>query len=190
MLLSHSWIVNYVAKPCNFHIWGLRHIHHSISRDVANTITACIADIYLDYCNTLLHGELRSHSSCRIQNKLARVICNVTTSQQHTINLLCNLHWLTIMVMIATCATKHTSSINQTICRPHWSHTCHAVTKICWDELADSTKVAYQNSSTSFSSAAPTGWNRLPLTICNNSNIRTFKSHLKTHLFLHDFLAE
>ena len=46
--------VNHVTKACK--AWGLHHICRSISRDVANTMAACIVGIRLDYYNALLHG--------------------------------------------------------------------------------------------------------------------------------------
>ena len=54
--LTFEEYVNNVAKACNFHIWGLRHICRSISRDVADTTAASIVDTRLDYCNALLQG--------------------------------------------------------------------------------------------------------------------------------------
>ena len=60
--------VDYVAKTFYFHIWGLRHIRRSISRDIANTMAPCIDDTYLGYCNSLLHGAAE-----KFLNKLQRV---------------------------------------------------------------------------------------------------------------------
>ena len=39
------------------HVFGLRHIRSVISRDAANTMTACVVGTRLDYCNALLHGS-------------------------------------------------------------------------------------------------------------------------------------
>ena len=119
--------VNQVAKACNFPIWGLRHIRRSISRDVANNTAACIVGTRLDYRNSLLHGAtVKSLNKLqRVQNKLDLIVCNITTRQQHIVDLLRNLHWLPMRSCITFNFT--TGSINQSICTLHWSHTCHAV---------------------------------------------------------------
>ena len=149
--LTAEEYVNSVAKACNFHIWGLRHICRSMSRDVANTMAACIVGTRFDYCNALSYGSTgKSLNKLQIvQNKLSWVVCNVTTRQQYTIDLLRNLHWLPISSRItfkvaAVCYKayrlhRHTGAIRAM----PW-------TKICWDGLADSTTVAYQNSGTPF----------------------------------------
>ena len=54
--LTFEEYVSNVAKACNFHLWGLRHIRLSISRDVGNTMAACIVGTRLDDCNALLYG--------------------------------------------------------------------------------------------------------------------------------------
>ena len=96
--LTFEDYVNNVAKACNFHMCDLRHIRRSISLDVANTTTACIVGTRLDYCNAVLYDATEKSLNMLqiVQNKLARVVCNVTTRQQHTIDLLRNLHWLPI----------------------------------------------------------------------------------------------
>ena len=65
-----------------------------ISRNVANTMAACIFDTRLAYCNALLQGTTDKLQI--VQNKLARAFGNVTTRQQHTIDLFRNLHLLPI----------------------------------------------------------------------------------------------
>ena len=79
--------VNLVAKACNFHIWSLRYIHRFIPRNIANTMAACIVCTRLDYCNALLHSATKKslNKLQRVQNKLVRVICNITICQQHTV---------------------------------------------------------------------------------------------------------
>ena len=53
--LTFENYVNHVAKAFNFHLWSLRHIRGIISRDVADTMTACTVGTRLDYCNAMLH---------------------------------------------------------------------------------------------------------------------------------------
>ena len=65
--LSFENHIKSAVRSCNFHIWELRHIRRSLSRDIANTIGCSIVNTRLDNCNSLLH----------IENKLARVVCDV-----------------------------------------------------------------------------------------------------------------
>ena len=96
---------------------------------------------------------LRCRSTiCRVQNKLARDVCKVIKRQQHTVYLIRNLHWhpirIRITLKVATLCYK-AYRLNQpryyieAIFATSW-------TKICRDGSFDSTKVAYQNSGTSF----------------------------------------
>ena len=137
-------------------MWGLRHILRSISRGVANTMAACIVCTRLDYCNALL--QVFTDKLQIVQNTLTRVVCNVTTRQQHTIDLLHNRHWFSIRSRItfksSTLCYKATGSINQAICSKHWSYTCQAVNWhllrwTCWQFLSVNA-VAYQNRCTPF----------------------------------------
>ena len=52
--LTFQEYFNNVAKACNYHMWSLRHIRRSISRDVVNTMADSMVDTRLDYCNALL----------------------------------------------------------------------------------------------------------------------------------------
>ena len=115
----HSYIHSYIHTHIHTYIQSYTYIHTYISHicrfiscDFANTMAACIVGTLLVYCNALLHAatEKSLNKLQRVQNKLARIVCNVTTCQQHTVDLLCNLHWLPItshnMFKIATLCYK------------------------------------------------------------------------------------
>ena len=139
------------------------------------------------YCNALLYGAIeKSLNKLQIvQNKLARVVCNVTTRQQHTIDLLLDrLHWLPIRSRItfkvATLCYKayllHQPSYLLDTLEPYLP--CHGLRSAEMDLLTvprSRTKTAAHR----FSSAAPTVWNELPLSIRNSDSIVTFRSNLK-----------
>ena len=170
-------------KSLQLHIWGLSHIRRSMSRDVASIMAACLVGTRLDYWNTLLRGATKKslNKLQRVRNKLAWVVCNVTTRQQHTTPSIS----FVIFIGFPSEAALHSGChlVLQSI--PAQStklSACHIVairatpsTEICWDGLADSTKVAYQDSSTS-------------LLFCGaNSLKRTSNSHVWLR---RDFLAE
>ena len=181
--------VNYVAKACNFYMWGLCHIRRSISRDVVNIMAACIVGTRVVYCNALLHctTDKSLNKLQRAQNKLARIVSNVTTLQQHTVVLLPNLHWLPIRSRITfkvATSCYNAYRISQPIylldtleqyvsCRGQRSAEMDLLTV-----PTPRTKTAERR----FSSAAPTVWNGLPLVIRNSDNIGTFKSHISASI--------
>ena len=62
--LTFEDYVKHVAKACNFHIWCQHQIRHSTSRDVVNTMAACIVGTHLDKCATPCYMlPLRSRST-------------------------------------------------------------------------------------------------------------------------------
>ena len=179
--LTFDEYTNNVAKICNFHKCGLRHIRRSISRGVANDMAACIVGIRFDYCNALLYGatEKSLNKLQIVQNKLDRVVCNVTTCQQHTIELLRNLHWLPIRSRItfkvATLCCKayrlHQRSYLLDILEPYMP--CCGLRSAEMDLLT----VPWSQTKTAafrFFSAAPTVWNGVSLSIRNTDSIVTF----------------
>ena len=105
---------------------GMGHTHRSRFRDVANTMAASWHSFGPFQHTVRGTAEKSLHKLQRVQNKFARVVCNVTARQQHSVDLICNLHWLPsrsrIMFKVATLCFKHTGSINRAFCSPHWSH--------------------------------------------------------------------
>ena len=125
--LSHSMIMPTTSRKHAASTRGLRNIRRSISRDVANTIAASLVDTRLDCCNILLHGATEKSfiKLQRVQNKLARVVCNVTTRQRHTVDLSIGFpSEAALRSGSQHCATKHSASISRAICSPHCRHTC------------------------------------------------------------------
>ena len=148
----------------------MRHIRCSISRDVANTMAASIVGTRLDYCNAMLYGatEKSLHTLQIVQNKLDRVVCNVTTRQQHTIELLLKLHWLPIRnrikFKVATwCYKAYRLHQPRYLLDSLESYVpCPGLRSDDMDLLTvprSRTKTVTRR----FSSAAPTVWNGLPL---------------------------
>ena len=107
---------------------------------------------------------------------------NVTTRQQHTVDLLRNLR-----SRYYKAYRLHQPSYLLDTLEPYVP--CRGLRSVEMDLLTvprSRTKIAERR----FSSAAPTVWNRLSLSIRNTDSIVTFKSHLKTHLIRRNFLVE
>ena len=90
--------VSKVVQSCNYHIRGLRHIRQLIDKDMANTLSCSIVSSRLDYCNALLYGMTQKNfnSLQRVQNSLARVVCNAPHRSPPQ-PLLKSLHWLPVI---------------------------------------------------------------------------------------------
>ena len=88
-----------VVRSCNYHrpIRSLRHIRHLLDRNTANTLACSIVATRIDYCNSLLYGisHKNLHRLQRVQNSLARVVCDVPLRSPST-PLLSTLIWLPV----------------------------------------------------------------------------------------------
>ena len=150
-----------------------------------------------NYCKAMLHGatEKSLNKLKRVQNKHARVVCNVTTRQHHIVDHLRNLHWLPIRsritFKIATLCYK-ADRFNQ----PRYllgtlePFVPRLGLRSAEMNLLTVPRARTKTAARRFSSAAPTIWNGLPLAIRNSGSTLTFKSHLKTNLFRLDFLVQ
>ena len=187
--LSFDDHVSAVVQSCNYHIRSLRHIRRLIDRDTANTLACAIVNTRLDYCNALLYGVSAKNVQRlqRIQNSLARVVCNVPYGRSAT-DSLHTLHWLPVAKRISykiatiTHRTLHTQQPtylaeliqNSAPIRPLRSSARH---------LLQQPRTNTVTASRAFAVAAPRIWNSLPVSITVSANYCTFKSKLKTHLF-------
>ena len=97
--MSFDKHVSSVERACNFHMSGLRHFRSlSLMRlQLAHQITCSIVGSRLDYCNSLLLNcsNRNLDKLQRMQNNLARVVCNcsrLTPAEP----LLRSLHWLPV----------------------------------------------------------------------------------------------
>ena len=150
----------------------------------------------LDYCNALFSGlPLSSISRLqRIQNSLARVVCNSSRFSASTSSLLQRLHWLPVSkrinykIAVLTFKTIHSG-------KP--SYLSDLLIPYCLSRALRSSSsnllvIPDIRSSTgrrSFAYYAPSLWNSLPDTLRNTSVLSTFCNCLKTYLFPLYFLT-
>ena len=65
MLTFYDHVTN-VVKSCNYHTRAIRHIRHLLTQSAAQTLACSLVNSRLDYCNSLLLGTRRCHSTgCR-----------------------------------------------------------------------------------------------------------------------------
>ena len=146
----------------------------------------------LDYCNSLLAGcpTYLLTKLQKVQNNAARLIFRTPGRSAHVTPMLHSLHWLTIEQRIEyklslLCfhqAPIYLSELLQlyTPSRQLRSSTDTRVFRI----PSFRTKSCGQRS---FSYQAPVIWNQLPVSVRHSTSVSSFKSSLKTFLFLKTF---
>ena len=144
----------------------------------------------IDYCNSLLF-QLPATSIIRlqrVQNSLARVICNATKRQSHSIDLLKSLHWLPIserikykIAVLTYKVLKHgqPSYLADLVSFYKPSRSLRSSNSL----LLVVPDIRTAMGRRSFTYAAPTIWNALPLHLRSCPTISSFCSKLKTHYF-------
>ena len=190
--LSFDSHVDKVCKAAYFHIRALQHIRRSLPQDIVRTVACSIVGSRLDYCNAVLFGVKLSNIAKlqRVQNTLARVI-SYKSKYDHITPVLSDLHWLPIRKRIehkmATIIYKvrlhHEPSYLATMLTDKGPERNLRSSRL---ELLAAPSVRQKRtviSSRSFSNAAPSIWNNIPLNIRNSDNIDSFKRNLKTYLF-------
>ena len=172
---------------------ALRHIRRYMSRDVARSIAFSIVGSRLDYCNCLLYdmGTGLTNRLQRVQNNLARIVCDVQfkrrRGQRSSQELLQELHWLPVASRInfkvALLCYKayrlHEPAYLQTLTLPYVPTRCLRSSNC--DKLIES-KIHLKTAARRFSVAAPKVWNSLSQTTRQAETVGAFKSALKTEL--------
>ena len=189
--LSFDNHVNDIVRGCNYHLQALRHLRKSLTRDTANTIACSIVGSRIDYCNALLFGtsEKNFNKLQRVQNNMARVVCDVGRREAHSESLLHDLHWLPVRrrvdFKVATLCYKayrlgqppYLSALIQPYVPSRSLRSSDAL-------LLQDRRSGTVNADRRFSVAAPRLWNSLPVTVRSAQSIDIFKSQLKTHLYM------
>ena len=186
--MSQGW-VHAILKLGGSSSSSLGSIRKYIDQKTTQSLVHAYVTSRLDYCNSLLHG-LPNHlleRLQRVQNTAARMITR-TRKYDHITPVLKNLHWLPIeerieyKIILITFkalnnqAPKYISELlipykpvrtlrSESQCRLTVSRTKSKLGNRC-----------FQNS-------APVLWNDLPLDLKKITELNTFKSQLKTHLF-------
>ena len=85
--LSYHKHMSAVARLCNYHAQAIRHIHHLLTTELAQTLAR------IDYCNAVLHGapSYSIRKLQRVQNNAARIVLEASR-RSHASPLLRTLH--------------------------------------------------------------------------------------------------
>ena len=157
---------------------------------MANTLSCSIIGCRLDYCNALLYGITRKNFDVlqRVQNSLARVVCNApyrSPSQP----LLKSLHWLPVIerVEYKLAAITYKTLLYQqpTYLFQHINQykPTRSLRSSWYTLLLHIPPTRTVTAARAFCVSAPTVWNNLPSAVRESSSLRIFLRLLKGHLF-------
>jgi hypothetical protein len=178
-----------IVRICNYHMRALRHVRQYMSQDVAKSVAFSIVGSRLDYCNCLLYdvGTGLTEKLQRVQNNLARIVCDVRRGQRPHQELLRELHWLPVasrinfkVALLCYKAYKfgEPAYLHDLIepCKPTRYH----LRSDAYDNLVE-IRPKLETAARRFSLAAPKVWNSLPQATRQAETLTSFKSALKTH---------
>ena len=174
--------INNVMRSCNYHLRALRHLRPCLSLDVAS-----IAGSRLDYCNALYYGVTQStmNKLQRVQNNLARVVCDVYWRQAHSADLLHDLPWLLVRkrVMFKAASRCYRScKFGQPAYLPLASYIAARHLRSSNSDWLNEVPARIAIAEQHFSHYAPCIWNSLPTTVRSADSYDCFKARLKTPL--------
>ena len=189
--LSMDNHVSTVRKTCYTQLRRIAHIRQYITEDTTKKLVCSFVTPHLDYCNSLLTAlpNNRIAKLQQIQNSAARLVKQIN-KKEHITPILRELHWLPIRsridYKIATITFKcindptFPSYLRDLISYKTTSRTLRSSSK----NLLSIPKTSLRNfGDRAFTSYSPRLWNDLPHKIRDETNLNSFQTSLKTHLF-------
>ena len=189
---------SHVSMLCQKMFFEIRNISFNrkyMPDDVVSQLMVSLVLSKMDYCNSLLTGIPQNLLSKlqRVQNCAAKV-CLKKLKYDHVTPILIQLHWLPVQqrieYKIATLCHKHFLGTLPS----YLSCLLHQPTRIRSSRSSNDKTILFKplkNLKTygerSFEFYAPLVWNSLPRELREIEIHNTFKTHLKTHLFLKAF---
>ena len=193
--LSFQQQISSVCRICYLELRRISAIRHYLSEDVTPKNLLCVFFLSrLDYCNSLLAGcpKYRLSKLQKVQNNAARLIFRTTRSAH---SLLCFILFTEQRIeyklsLLCFKIISHQASIY--LSEPLYLYTPSR-------QLRSSTDIrvfripSFRTKSCGqrfFSYQAPVIWNQLPVSVRHCVSASSFKSSLKTFLFLKGFFAQ
>jgi len=188
--LSYSQHISNICRSSYYQIRQFRQIRSSLDTNSAKLLANALVSSKLDYCNSLFYN-LPSTSINRlqhVQNSLARFVIPSVRRCHHISPILAKLHWLPIRQRIEFKIATITHKTLQNRQPSYLFELLHPYTPSRTLRSSDANflevpKIKSAIGRRSFSYAAPTIWNLLPLSLRNTKSTLVFRSLLKTHLF-------
>ena len=188
--LSAKQHISSVCKASYFQIRQLRQIRSSLDTNSAIILANSLVSSKLDYCNSLYYNlpAVSLDKLQKVQNALARVVVPSVRRHHHITPTLKKLHWLPVRQRITfkiaaitykTLQNQQPSYLSDLIIPYTPTRNLRSLDKL----LLTIPDIRSANGRRSFSFAAPSIWNSLPLVLRSCPTLPLFLSSLKTHLF-------
>ena len=187
--MSFTDHINNVCKISHFQIRDIRRIRDHVPKSALIPLANALVTSRLDYCNSLYNGITKTNLQKlqRIQNSIARAITK-SSKYDHIKPLLKNLHWLPVeqrimfktgLLVYKTLQSGQPQYLNSMLNYPK-----HRYSTRFSDTLLEVPRTNTELGKRAFSVAGPKMWNSLPGFVRSADSLSTFKSKLKTHLFM------
>jgi hypothetical protein len=181
--------ISNICRSSFFHIRQLRQIRSSLDQNSAILLANSLVSSKLDYCNSLFYNlpDVTLNRLQLVQNSLARAVLSLKRSD-HITPALIKLHWLPVKQRINFKIAFITYKLLQNNQPSYLSDLVKFYKPSRTLRSADSLQlhvplVKTELGRRSFSFAAPTIWNQLPLSLRTATSLSIFHSQLKTYLF-------
>ena len=192
---SHFSMSTHISMSCSaafFWLHNIKRISQFLSRDKLEMVLHAFVTSRIDYCNGLLYGlpDCEIAKLTRVQNAAARLLMSCK-KYDHITPVLINVHWLpvryriNVKILLLTFKALYGMAPTYIIDLIHTKTNTRYLLRSNEGVLLKhpSGKMKKSFGYRSFSVAAPTLWNALPVSLRSIKCISTFKSNLKTYLF-------
>ena len=188
--------VDMIVKTCNIHLRNLRVIGSKLSYDLKRQLVHCLIFSKLDYCNGLLFGlpDCLIDKLQKVQNSCVRFLfgskeirkwdrISSHLKQAHFLPIRRRIEYkiaLTVFKCLNNIAPRYVSNLITPKIQSVKALRCdNDFFKLTVPPLSQ-----LRQTERSFSYCGPTVWNQLPYRLRTMSDVKVFKSELKTYLML------
>ena len=184
----------HISTSCSvafFWLHNIKRISQFLPRDKLEMVLHAFVTSRIDYCNGLLYGlpDCEIAKLQRVQNAAARLLMSCK-KYDHITPVLINLHWLPVRcrvdfkILLLTFKALYGMSPSDTTDFIHTKTNTRYLLRsnegVLLKHLSGKMKKSFGDRS--FTVAAPTLWNALPVSLRSIKCISIFKSNLKTYL--------
>ncbi len=182
--------VNSVCRSASYAIHRIGKLRRYLDAGNTEKLVHAFISSRLDNCNSILYGlpDKELNKLQRIQNAAARLV-SLAKKRDHITPVMFQLHWLPVrqritfkLLLIAFKALNGQAPayISELISSYQPRRSLRSASQYFLQESMGVTATYGR----SFSRVAPRLWNRLPISLRSPQSITSFKSKLKTHLFI------
>ena len=190
-MLTMTSHVNFVCKSSSFALHRIGKIRQFLTKDATKQLVHALVMSRIDFCNSILYGlyDVHLNKLQQIQNSAARLI-ERTKRRDHITPVLKKLHWLPIksrinfkIILLTYHCLRGTAPVylQDLVVRYTPARRLRSTNKSLL--VMPSKRTKYYGSRT-FKYASAELWNNLPDIVKQANSTESFKTLLKTHLFV------